>query len=278
MDQDDEQDKTLEPEEIETALELKKAIMPDPGPERAIIFYHFAKGEKTKNEELAALAGCRKPTVSKAFKTFEEMLLIDEDREELTEIGEIVADLVIPFIEKGYAVQHLSPFIRQLRHGSNEALFDNLDLFRSADILEEGRRDQERPLREYRALIQSADEIREIVPFRTPVSDDFTRQVVHGDLDCEFVVAADVMDEALEEDDTRETLENMRDSGAKYFVYDKNNFPEFMLTIADDDIVGLLASDSEYVFVQNSDESVLEWADDVYNQLSDDTIKLETYR
>jgi len=263
-------------DEIETALELKKSIMPGPGPERATIFYHFTQGV-TSNRELASIAGCEPQTVSEAFSTFEEMLLIDENREELTEKGEIVADLVLPFLEKGFAVQHLSPFIRQLKMGTNEMLFDNLDLFRSVDVFEESETDQERPLRKYRELVQSADEIRELVPWRSPVSENISRQVIRGDLNCEFVVAADVMDEALEEDETRRTLEDMRSSGTVYYVYEEPGFPGFTLTITDYNVVGLVSSDSEYVFVQNSDESVMEWADDVYNEFLDAAIELDAY-
>jgi len=86
------------------------------------------------------------------------------------------------------------------------------------------------------------------------------------------------MKEALDDESTRGILEDMRDDGATYYVYENTGFPGFTLTIAGNDVVGLVASDSEYVFIQSYDQEVLAWAEDMYNQFLNSAIELDAYR
>lgn len=265
----------MEKDEIDTALGLKTPTMP--GPKRATVFYHYLQSEEElPKHELANRADCSNQAVSKAFNALEEHGIVNKDHE-LTVVGEEVSKWFLQFIHGGYGVEQLKPFLQQLRDGDNSDLAEILDKLGKVEVTQQNENDRERPVRHYRKIIQSSDTIRELVPFRTPASDTFHTAVVDGELEAEFVVKESLMQETLENERTRQILEELRDSGAEYHVY-KGDFPGYTITLPESDDLGLVALDDEMVFVQSTKPEIREWGETVYTQFKADSTPLDDYK
>lgn len=224
----------------------------------------------TSTSDIAAEVGCNEGTVAGAKGHFRDYGLMDDD--ELTRLGELVADELPCFLETATNVGGMKPFVNLVsRHGLTD-FWDVFEQLADGEIIDnDNRADTER---KYRRLVKQSDKVRELVPWRTGQGHVFQEQIEVNELEGEFLFYDEKLEKLLTTDSEAEFLYKLNRSGATLLENPKHQLPDFSLGIFDD-TVSLMARGERYVLIKSENDLVLEWAVRQYEKYREESYEVE---
>ncbi|WP_256546701.1 transcriptional regulator FilR1 domain-containing protein [Halobellus inordinatus] len=210
---------------------------------------------------------------SDTINSFREKSLVvktSDNRVRLTPLGEYISANYANLIQDLRQVKQVDEFFAAIPAYASDLL--NPDVIKGGETLSGNLVDKNAVVYDYVNNIRQADEIKEIVPrliraglYDTEGNSIYRQRIMEDGLQCTFIHTEDVAEAiASAEQQRAEAQEHQQTQRVSYWRY-SGEFP-FTLTIYDDELITLLADNSDGVKVlfQNDTEASLEWANDIF--------------
>lgn len=264
---------TMDSSDLEDAYRVVENIMGSTL--RCQVFLQLIEGRKTR-QDLIEETDIGDSALTAAKYNFVEYDLMEDDDSfyELTLTGRLVAESLHESFLRAKLAYDLSPFIHEL-FGENDTELEEIivELAGSEVVSEEVSR--ESPRNAYREVVGKADYMRELVPWRTEMSFFIEQQIKDGELEAEFIVDSEEMNDVFYSHSVRDRMEEIiQTDQATYFEYE-GVFPGFTLSLVDEETVCLLSYGDSLAFVRTESPQVRDWAERTYELYRSDATVVE---
>lgn len=220
--------------------------------------------------------------ISGNLSELEEKELISEDPVDgyrLTPLAELLLDDFFELKSAATDVRKIQMFLQDVPSWESE-LGSIVDQLTDARVVMETITNPRRPVTEYKKLVADAGRIREFVPFRFGIGNDFWRsQVVEGDLEGEFINSTDPTHITGQ---LRELWEDMYDTGQAQYWHHGPGLP-FAMTIVEyddcdrEDRCFLAVNESRFILVESTSADVIRWAEATFEQYKQESKSVDPY-
>jgi predicted transcriptional regulator len=234
-----------------------------------ILTHLLTDGPATQRAFRAELDSSRS-TVTRALSALTERGWVERtgDSYRLTPPGRIVADGLDALVDTVQATDELATFIEWFPYAEYDV---DIEQFRGAEITASTEPDPYAPARKHAALLQEVEQFRMLLPsIDVQMIRTVTERILAGDLELEIMVSPG-MEETITADEFAEELGTQIEAdGTTVLVTEEP--PPFYLGLSDTDLVQIGVEDDEgfpRALVENSNEQLREWAEDVYGSFRD---------
>lgn len=235
-------------------------------PSRLKIFKVIYENPGMRNKDVAAEAGVTSGTVSHVCEELSNWNLISRDKEiRLTVFGELVAQQIIELSETTGVIGQLQPFLKLATNFGDVDFSEVIPLMTNLKVVDGDNYPTARY--EYRDFIESADRVRELLPFRIGEGPFILDQLENELVEMELIFPYDFMEDFPSHEREVEMVTNIWELGGGILVSDQP-LPGFIFAVSEDEVLFLATGGNNEVVVRCYDEEVYDWASSLY----------ETYR
>lgn len=231
---------------------------------RVAVFEALLAGPSTRSD-LGEELDVSRATLHRIVTFLDDEALIEErdGTLSLTSLGEVVAGEVTSYVDRMSTARNLAPLLNGIDLDAVPATFD-LALFEDARATRPKPGQPQRPAQRVVEMVEEADHVKGFGPVLLPIYVEvFHREILDG-TETELLIEPDVV-EGLEGVYAEKFEEALETGDLAISVHEHLPFG-LVLT---PDAVGLLGYDEEEflrILVESTDETLREWAEDVFNQ------------